>query len=586
VIKVSFFQGSPNEPVAIPLFGPADPIFEKTAAPLLLPEVSRYIATLRPKNNAQYSLVNALGAGEYWGSNVNGDHFPEAALVHCPDDWTGTPIYDRPKAKDWPYGFPTFYRAKPFLHHRNKDFAPHNHPFYGEVELAAWNPRMKRVELVCRIDKDKCEQGNGLAIWDKLRAGDFPDVSMGAKVPFDTCSICLDWKLYREAQATYDPKKHKSPGEAVLAFHRTTQHKDAQGNWVGQGRIRGLSVTRKDYCDHAKNYMNVVFPDGRKVFVFNDYPGFFDISYVFIGADKTAKHMMKIAGEGPRSFWFLPGAELAAKLGYVEDDGEKTASVDDAVLKLAFGKVAKFKEGEILKRIVPSQFAAKAVPLLTHTEDDLPKPLLDRIGSDVHRGLSTAAGMGIILRPREFQRVILIQLGQGHTADDLDDRDVVFPRIEEEEALPLAAKSFNPILARFLAPFMQSRSCLGPCLEARVAVVGMAPTQMKKKASSLSSELLRKIGAAYNGYRRSVIDLVPNASDLVASVVAPDGELMKIAQAPLTDMFTSLSAAYIKTAYYDEVGIDSETGVQNYRLRVEGSPLKEHAANRNVGELP
>lgn len=586
MIKVSFFHGQTEHgPTVIPLFGPADPVFEKTAAPLLLPEVSRYIATLRPRDNAQYSLVNALGAGEYWGSNVNGDHFPEAALVHSPDDWTGTPAYDRAKAKDWAYGFPTFYQAKPFLHHRNKDFAPHNHPFFGEIELAAWNPRMKRVELVARIDKSRCEQGNGLAIWDKLKAGDFPDVSMGAKVPFDTCSICLDWKLYREAQATFDPKKHRHPGDAVLEFHRATQKKDAKGNWTGPGRIRGLSVTRKDYCEHGKHYMNVILPDGRKVFVYNDYPRFFDISYVFIGADKTAKHMLKIAGEGARSYWFLPGAELADKLGYAESDGEKTASVDvdDEVLKLAFGKVAKFKEGEILKRIVPSQFAAKAIPLLTRTEEDLPKPLLNRLGADSMKGLSTTAGLGIVLRPREFQRVILIQLGQERMADQLDENDVVFPRVAEEEEMELSADSFNPILARFLAPFMGARSCLGPCIEARVAVVGMPSHRMKKNASSHSGELLRKIASAYNGYRRSVTNLVSSASDLIASTVSPEtGDLMKVAQAPITDMFTPLSAAYLKTAYFDEVGSSDVLGERDNSLRGEGSPLKEHAANLNA----
>ncbi len=581
MIKVGFFQG--QQAAAIPLFGPADAVFEKVAAPHLLPEVTRFIETLRPRDNAQYSLVNALGAGEYWGSNVNGDHFPEAALVHAPDDWVGVPLHDRSKGKNWPYGFPTFYQAKPFLHHRNKDFPPHNHPFYGEVELAAWNPKMKRVELITRVDKALCERGGGLAIWDKLKAGDFPDVSMGAKVPFDTCSICLDWKLYRQAQATFDPKKHKHPGEAVLEVHRTTQtrKKNDQGawEWVGQGKIRGLSITRRDYCEHAKNFMNVVLPDGRKVFVFNDYPRFFDISFVFIGADKTAKVMMKIAGAGAKSYWFLPGAELADKLGYDEREEEKIASVDDEVLKLAFGKVAKFKEGEILKRVVPSQFAAKAIPLLTGTEPDLPRPILNRISENSPRGLATAATMGIVLRPREFQRVLLQQLGQTQLADTLEDRGVVFPKSDEEEPLPLTAKDFSPVLAHFLAPFMGARSCLGPCIEARIVVVGMPSTQ-KEAQASLSSELLRKIGAAYKGYRRSVMDLVPNAPDLIASTTQ-DAELLKIAHTPLTEMFTTLSAAYLKTAYYDEVGVRVGVGGRP-SLRGEGIPLEEHAADQTA----
>jgi hypothetical protein len=367
----------------------------------------------------------------------------------------------------------------------------------------------------------------------------------------------------------------------VLEVHRSTQtrKKNEQGawEWVGQGKIRGLSITRKDYCEHAKNFMNVVLPDGRKVFVFNDYPRFFDISFVFIGADKTAKVMMKIAGAGAKSYWFLPGAELADKLGYAEHEEEKTASVDDEVLKIAFGKVAKFKEGEILKRVVPSQFAAKAIPLLTETEPDLPRPILDRISEHSPRGLATAATLGIVLRPREFQRVLLQQFGQGHLADTLEDRGVVFSRSDEEEPLPLTERDFNPVLAHFLAPFMGARSCLGPCIEARIAVVGM-PSVKKEAQASLSSELLRKIGAAYKGYRRSVMDLVPNAPDLLASTTR-DADLLKIAHAPLTEMFTTLSAAYLKTAYYDEVGARPGVG-ERPSLRGEGNTLEEHAADQ------
>src|SRR5690606_33352904 len=54
-------------------------------------------------------------------------------------------------------------------------------------ELAAWNPHMKRVELVTRLDRDKCLSFGGQGVWDKLKSGHFPDVSMGTRVPFDCC---------------------------------------------------------------------------------------------------------------------------------------------------------------------------------------------------------------------------------------------------------------------------------------------------------------------------------------------------------------------------------------------------------------
>jgi hypothetical protein len=102
-----------------PLFGKGDGVFEKVAAPTLLPEVARYIEKLRPVKDSQYLLLNAMGAGEYFGSNVNADHFPESSLIHCPDNWTHDPVIDRALARTWAYGFPTFYNAKVYAHHRN-----------------------------------------------------------------------------------------------------------------------------------------------------------------------------------------------------------------------------------------------------------------------------------------------------------------------------------------------------------------------------------------------------------------------------------------------------------------------------------
>lgn len=561
MLKVAYYRGE-NElgPTVLPLFGPADSVFEKTAAPHLLPEVARYIGNLRPTKDAQYVLLNALGAGEFWGSNINGDFFPEAALIHAPADWKHNPLIDAITSRDWPYGYPTFYAAKPFLHHRNKDFAPHNHPKFGVVELSAWNDRMKRVELVCRIDKDLCERFGGMSLWDKLQAGQFPDVSMGCKVPYDTCSICLDWDAYRKAQAKFDPKRHKTPGDAVLEVHK-------------KNPIRGVSITRKDYCEHAKSQMGQILRDGRKVFVYNDYPKFFDISFVFVGADKTAKVMMKIAGEG-KSYWFLGGAELAEKLGY--DDAsqtlqavflptaveEKTASAPDEALKMAFlGKDAVSKQGEIVKDVVPSQFAGKAVPLLTKNEPDLPNDILDALGSSsLESSLSTPTGLGMVLRPREFQRIILIQIGRRDLADDFDHRNVVFPKTEEKEEVPMGPSFFSPVLAKLLVSLMGSRSALGPSIEKRVLVSSDRSEEREKKATSHSSGLLHKISAAYNGYRQNVMELVANTQEFISTAgLPPNGYLLKLSSAPVEEVFTPLSIAYLQSAFLDEMGVEEKT---------------------------
>jgi hypothetical protein len=550
MLKVSYFPGeSVRGPEVIPLFGPADSAFEKVAAPTLQSEVVQYIETLRPQNNSQYVLVNAMGAGEFYGSNINGDHFPENGLIHRPDEWHGVPSLDRIKSKAWPYGFPTFYNAHPFAHHRNKD------PMraFGEVELAVWNDGMKRVELVTRCDKDKCFKFGGVGVWDKLQDGQFPDVSMGTKVPFDTCSICLDWKLYREALQTFKPGRHKHPGIAVLEFHKRLKAKNGVG-------IRGLSITRKDYCEHAKRVMNRILPDGRKVFVYNDFPRFFDISFVFIGADKTAKVMLKIA-DGSRKLWSLPSAEVAEKLGYVEES-EKTASVDDE-LKIAFlGKSAKNKRSEITKDVVPSQFAGKAVKILTKREDDLPDKTIDSLASmPLDKILSTTSGLGMVLRPREFQRIVIIQLGKRPLADELDRKGQVFPKTDDVEEMDMSPDAFHPILARLLLPLLAGRSALGPIIERRVVATSGRPEKGMKPPSSHPSDLLRKIGAAYNGYRQGIMDQIVHAQPLLDSAVGPhEVELHKLAHAPVEEVFTPLSFTYFKEAFLDEVPLGDPAG--------------------------
>ena len=64
------------------------------------PEVSEFISKLQPKPGYHYSLCNALGAGEYWSSNVNGDFFERDELMQH---------------------HPSFLNGNPFMHHVNKD---------------------------------------------------------------------------------------------------------------------------------------------------------------------------------------------------------------------------------------------------------------------------------------------------------------------------------------------------------------------------------------------------------------------------------------------------------------------------------
>jgi len=128
-----------------------------------------------------------------------------------------------------------------FKHHQNKD--PKKK--LGDILFSHYNPRMHRVELVITLDKKI--PGNEKYI-NRLLKGDLLATSMGSRVKYDTCSIC--------------------------------------GN---------KAKTRAQYCDHMRTMRNKIMPDGKRVYVKNPKPNFFDISLVLIPADKTSSVMDTVA---------------------------------------------------------------------------------------------------------------------------------------------------------------------------------------------------------------------------------------------------------------------------------------------------
>ena len=522
IIKVCQFQAhQPSGERLIQVFQPGDMEkaasffgMGKTAAPLL-PSVRDLLERLKPSPNKIYLLVNALGASEYWSSNINGDAFPEAALIHR------GPVY----------GYETFQTAGVYHHHMNKDQAKS----LGNVLLSVWHDHMKRVELVIEFDRDRAARFGAISVCDKIEQGIFPDCSMGCKVPYDNCNVCTDWPRYEAAKATFDPARHKSPGDAVLEVHK-------------KNPIRGVSITRTDYCQHLRTQLNKILADGRKVCAVNDYPRFFDISFVFIGADKTAKVMAKLASVGTGEV--VPSWRVAEDEGYlpdVEGQMEKAASSsfsppaikEAGAVRLPDGsgfftatvptkkspghlvsraKVAQIKAGEIEKDITPSQFGGKAIP----ARPDLPNDVLDRLGSsDMSEALSTPAMMGMLLKPREFQRITIIHMGNKPLADELDRHNMIFgPTDDVESPGEMGSDRMSEMLKKLLLPFMEDKSFLEPVAKRRMVKIiimggSRGPEEGEKIASS--DRFLLKISAAYNGYLQQLAQCLRDIPDVINS---------------------------------------------------------------------
>jgi len=162
------------------------------------------------KKNHAYLYVIAMGAGEYYGPNKNGDFFREKDLIQY---------------------YPKFLNAGVFVQHDNKD----PNKSIGKVLKAEYNKKMHRVELLLEIKKELAP-----AIYNAIEQGQRISVSMGVKVPEESCSIC--------------------------------------------GKITKDSLANR--CEHLKYHLKEIMPDGRQVYAINHPPlNFFDISVVRVPAD-------------------------------------------------------------------------------------------------------------------------------------------------------------------------------------------------------------------------------------------------------------------------------------------------------------
>lgn len=507
------------------LFGSAG-VFEKVAgAPAFADwetgdELRKFIKKLskedRKKNS--YVLVNALGAGEYFGSNINADFFPWNALTHKGTD----------------YGYKTFeHFAHAFQHHKNKDPTR----AFGIPELSILNMPMKRVELIIRLDRAKAKEEQADGIITRIDKGEFPDVSMGCKVPYDICSICQ-----QKSKTRFDYCEHMMPPED----------------------LRGIYGPNK------------ILSDGRKIYVINTLPKFFDISFVFIGADKTAKVMAKVASRQNQicfgdictlesmekvALRFRPipyekGTpeyetelkryhEIAAK-DKSQAPKQKAASAccDDCdgneKLAEAFGTT---KLSEMVKRVPVGGFVSKVLPSMTAKEPSIPTATLNALATNHSLGEITggALAIGIVLKPAEFQRIVLVRMGNGDFADRLDTQHSTFaPGTSLDSLINPDPSLLSPSVLQLLRSYIGARSGLGQSLVLRelrekTAKAGKIPLPTP---SFIDHPLLNKISAAYNGYRRNLLTKLSQVERVIHSDPSLREEILG----------TSLSGLFSKTA--------------------------------------
>ncbi len=367
---------------------------EKLASPAF-----DYIKNITPEEGSTFILVNALGAYETYDDNRNGDGFPEYPYQVGVAAKCGHPQCQPKGLRGWispdettVQHYKTFEQfGGIYKHHVNKDPSKS----LGDIKFAVWNGPMHRCELVLKL-----QNALDTELVARINDGEFPAVSMGCHVKWDVCSIC----------------GHHAP-------------------------------TRKDYCQHARDDMRKILPNGEKVCVLNPSPRFFDISIVFRPADPTGFMLKKVAQES----YVISSASIAEKNALYEEKGAAVRKLSD-IQKTLIGPSTYVKpgaEGEILRKYRERMLKSELDGVQPKSEREM-EVLSEYTIPEV---ASTLASKNAALSTSEFARLFARKVaGFEPSADALDRIVAVQPLLREIVAnFPDAAEkiaSFVEIDAR------------------------------------------------------------------------------------------------------------------------------------------
>ena len=314
-------------------------------------DIASFLSTFKPDSGFVYLHVIAMGAGEYYGCNINGDYFPEKDLIERHRTFVTT--------------------AKVFKEHDNKPYSPD----YGHVAFSWYNPKMHRVELILAVDKVK-----GKEFIDRQARGEQLEVSMGCKVAFDVCSICGNKAKRRDEYCNHirhDKKKIYPDGKQPYMINYNPTFFDISIVKRRADRIAYVldKVASAEYSDNGISFHK---------------------ADEFENLDQSC-------------IPFAPPPERAV-FDWEDEPVVKSASTHQHTLA---EKIAMIKRINADAVRVLNKGVAKAMPELESVEPDLPVSLLDRIASkysipDILKSFIVSA---IPMKPREFTRIIIVNQG-------------------------------------------------------------------------------------------------------------------------------------------------------------------------------
>ena len=243
------------------------------------------------------------------------------------------------------------------------------------------------------------------------------------------------------------------------------------------------SKTTTDRCYHIKYELGKLYPDGTRVCMINHQPKYFDISLVKFPADTLGRSLLKVASD-----------ELD-----LYDELSKLAGQKKIATHIKFSPGRYLSPVELLKRKIPNikKSALDALSIFN---------LKELIGSMIKSK--------VLLKPEEFQYLLLKSSGMKKLGEDLWNRKLTF---EKQAELIIPETDVNEDLGKLIKIVFQERVATPEGLGELIKMASEYPPI--NKVQRITDPTLDTLGKLYGGYKELLKSEIGDSIIKTASVI-------------------------------------------------------------------
>jgi len=365
-------------------------------------------------------------------------------------------------------------------HHKNKP----KDPKFGNIKAAAYNPEMKRIELIVGLDNEKCAD-----ILDEQEKKGHTNWSMAAKVSHDCCSFC----------------GHKAVSDA-------------------------------DRCSHIPNKLGEINKYGEICEMINPDPNWFEISHVARPADRIGMSLKLASAYKP----MLPKDYLNVYGDIYVPKSLQTISKYASEKRDILGKLAKMEKhvdavaagkADTSKDLFIKDHATKA------TSDTLSDSTIDELRKhDPAKLLKELASKGIMFSPGDFAKYLFGDRVEGkhiegmktHLPDifsDLEENDDDSSEAVNDEHFEGSHAGIPKEIQEIIKSLVSGHSLFGEPSHRRVmriTIIKGTPSSLKKSLpeEAKSKEAMDKeLAKTYAKYKLAALRQISEQGDLDDQVI-------------------------------------------------------------------